>query len=92
MPQSKSHRWLAPEIALALVMPNPPLQPFNFEADVYSFGVVLVEMITLRLPFHKLTDSQVGSQNLALPGALLGLWAARLGGGCRRCIRRDARC
>ncbi|KAE9404357.1 kinase-like protein, partial [Gymnopus androsaceus JB14] len=51
-------RWMAPE--LIMLDSSAERAPNNTSRDVYAFGCTLLEILTLRLPFHdKKTDPAV---------------------------------
>ncbi|XP_051127836.1 uncharacterized protein LOC127249183 isoform X2 [Andrographis paniculata] len=48
-------RWMAPEVFGAMHKPNT----YGLEIDIWSFGCLLVELLTLRVPFSGLQESEI---------------------------------
>ena len=49
--ETGSYRWMAPEVIRH--------EEYGKSCDVYSFGILLYEMLTLTIPFSKMTTYQV---------------------------------
>ena len=75
-------RWMAPEVMMHAGEEDSEVPKYPFKVDVYSFGMVCYEILSGKLPFHGISNTEVRNRVLEgdrpkfphrCPGALKAL-------------------